>query len=73
MSAQKLATGDCEDVPVKLLHFYRIIEFVSIFSVIQESVQCKVCKRDMSFDEIEARGLGFNIAVKCNCGAQFVH
>lgn len=71
-SAQKLATTDCDDVPVKLTHFYRIIEFVSVFSAIQDIVQCKVCKRDMSFDETGTRGLGFKIAAKCNCGTRFI-
>jgi len=47
-SAQKLRTADCEEVPVKLTHVYRIIEFVSVFSALQDIVQCKFCKREMT-------------------------
>jgi len=71
-SAQKLAAG-VEDVPVKLTHFYRIIEFVSVFSAIQDIVQCKTCRRSMTFDESGSRGLGFKITAKCACGIRHIH
>jgi len=71
-SARKLASIDFEDVIVKLTHFYRIIEFVSVFSAIQNLVQCKTCKRDVSFNETGYRGLSFKITVKCACGTNYI-
>lgn len=71
-SARKLETASQEDVCVKLTHFYRIIEFVSVFAAISELAICKVCKRNLNFEESGTRGLGFKIAVKCACGTRFV-
>lgn len=59
-------------VCVKLTHFYRIIEFVSVFAAISELAICKVCKRNLNFEETGIHGLGFKIAVKCACGTRLI-
>jgi len=71
-TARKLTTADHEDVPVNLSHFYRVIEFISVFTAIQEIVICRTCKRGMKFEESGNRGLGFKIAVRCLCGIRFI-
>lgn len=71
-TARKLATADREDVPVNLSHFYRVIEFVSVFTAIQEIAICRTCKREMKFEESGNHGLGFKIAVRCLCGIRFI-
>jgi len=72
-SARKLDTASNEDVCLKLSHFYRIIEFVSVFAAIADLVICKVCKHNMSFEETGSRGLAFKIAVKCPCGTRLIN
>lgn len=71
-SARKLETASQEDVCVKLTHFYRIIEFITVFSAISELAICKICKKNLHFEETGTRGLGFKIAVKCACGTRLI-
>jgi len=59
-------------VCVKLTHFYRIIEFVSVFAAISELAICKVCKRNLNFEETGTRGLGFKIVIKCAYGTHLI-
>lgn len=71
-TANKILTAKADDV-VKLNHFYRIIEFVSVFAAIQEFVICRNCKNNTNFYETSPRGLGFKIAARCGCETRFIN
>lgn len=71
-SARKLASNDLLNVLVKLSHFYRIIEFVSVFLHCKRWFCAESAKKNITFHESGARGLGFKIAVKCACGTRFI-
>ena len=52
---------------------YRFIQFYSVFSAISTLVVCKNCKKDIKFNGASLRGLGFKIAVSCECGVSYVN
>lgn len=52
----------------RLAHFYRIIEFVSVFSALSEFLICKDCKQKVRLEETSHKSLGFKIIVLCTCG-----
>ncbi|XP_032676769.1 uncharacterized protein LOC116846694 [Odontomachus brunneus] len=67
-SNRKLADRSIEDVILSPLHFYRIIEFLTVFGALSDILCCKSCKQKVTFEESGHRGLGFNIVVTCACG-----
>lgn len=72
-TANKISTTKADDVVIKLNHFYRVIEFVSVFAAIQEFVICRNCKNNINFYETRPRGLGFKIAARCGSGTRFIN
>lgn len=65
-SARKLVTAG-EEVPTRPMHFYRIIEFISVFSALSNFSICKDCKKTITFNETSNQGLGFQIVAECAC------
>ncbi|KYQ56969.1 hypothetical protein ALC60_04084 [Trachymyrmex zeteki] len=66
-SSRKLADRSIE-VIVSPLHYYRIIEFLTVFGALSDILCCKSCKQKVNFEESGHRDLGFKIVVKCVCG-----
>ena len=71
-TAEKLARKDDDEIIINNTHGYRIIEFVSVFTAISNIVICKNCKSNVKFDEASPAGLGFKIAVTCQCDVSYV-
>ncbi|KAI4487118.1 hypothetical protein M0802_012032 [Mischocyttarus mexicanus] len=51
----------------------RQIQFVSVFSAISNLVMCKTCHKEITFNQASPRGLGFKIAVICECGNSYIN
>lgn len=66
-SARKLNSASANDIVVTPTHYYRIIEFVTVFGGIAEMLICRQCKQNVTFEESGHRGLGFKINIKCQC------
>ncbi|KAG8236461.1 hypothetical protein J437_LFUL016912 [Ladona fulva] len=71
VSARKIKTA-ADDIVVNLTHCYRIIEFFSVFSALSDISVCRKCKQKQTFGEVNNRGLGFKISVKCLCGTLLI-
>jgi len=67
-SSRKLSNTSGDDITVSPLHYYRIIEFLTVFGVLSDILCCKSCKQKVNFEESGHRGLGFKIVVLCVCG-----
>ena len=66
-SAKKLNMAN-EDFDINYDFSNRILNFVTVFSVISQHVKCKTCDSDIAFHERSSRGLGFKIVIACpNC------
>lgn len=72
-SAQKLRQTKDKDIKIEHSHGYRILQFAAVFSAITELVVCKNCQKDVKFNEASSRGLGFKIAVSCDCGVVYIN
>lgn len=72
-SARKLAAAHSDEIPVNHSHRYRIIEFVTVFSMLSELLCCKSCHGAVKFEESGQRGLGWKLVVSCKCGANIVN
>ncbi|KOC69640.1 hypothetical protein WH47_10751, partial [Habropoda laboriosa] len=72
-SAKKLLQSEDKNLDVDNSHTYRILHFVIVVSTISELVICKICKKDIKFTESSSRGLGFKIAVNCDCGVSYIN
>lgn len=55
-------TASSTDFTVNQTHYYRIIEFLTVFGAISNLVICRKCKQDVSFKESGIRGLGFKLS-----------
>jgi len=55
------------------IHCYRIIQFVSVFTVLSDLLICRECKQNVTFSEANYRGLGFKILLSCRCGRQEIN
>jgi len=72
-SAKKLKSSHAE-VPVNMMHSYRIINFLAIFSSLSKIVKCKTCDGNVSFSESSIRGLGFKLVINCgNCEPRYIN
>ncbi|XP_032675520.1 uncharacterized protein LOC116846148 [Odontomachus brunneus] len=69
-SARKIK-ATAADVIINFAH-YRIIEFLSMFSAISDISVCRKCKQKQIFGEVDNRGLGFKISVKCLCSTVLI-
>ncbi|XP_046608182.1 uncharacterized protein LOC124299203 [Neodiprion virginianus] len=47
--------------------------FVSVFSAISNLVVCKTCQKEITLNQASPRGLGFEIAVTCECGNSYIN
>jgi len=72
-SKKKLLTASSETLPVVQIHCYRIIQFVSVFTVLSDLLICRECKQNVTFSEANYRGLGFKILLSCRCGRQEIN
>ena len=63
VSSRKLVLSESEDVVVYAGHGYRIIGFLSIFSVLLEFLICRTCKTNVSFAQTENCGFPFKLVV----------
>jgi len=72
-AAEKLLRTEDDEIIVDQTHGYCFIEFFSVFSIISTLVVCKTCKKDIKFNQTSSRGLGFKIAVSCECGDSYVN
>ncbi|CAG5109337.1 Protein of unknown function [Cotesia congregata] len=66
-SAEKLLHNNDENIVIDPSHGYCILQFVSVFSAISNLVMCKTCHKEITFNQASPRGLGFKIAVICEC------
>ncbi|KYQ47031.1 hypothetical protein ALC60_13943 [Trachymyrmex zeteki] len=71
-SAKKLSTST-SDVIINPLHYYRIVDFLTVFGAIAEIVICRSCKGNVKFEECGHRGVGFKIIVSCRCGRREIN
>lgn len=52
---------------------YRILNFITVFTVISSLLKCKSCDGNVKFETASTRGLGFKIVVKCDsCADQMI-
>lgn len=74
-SAAKLKKSDDTsfDVHIDPTAGYSIIQFLLVFSALQQYVKCKVCNKDVSFTKYGQRGLGFKICVTCDCEEKYIN
>lgn len=73
-SSKKLKSTDAADIEIDASFGYRIINFVSVFSIISEAVKCKKCGGKVEFTEVSNRGLGFKIKLSCaSCEPTFAY
>lgn len=72
-SAKKLDSSTSENVTVNPLHFYRVIEFFTLFTALSDILICRNCKQNVKFEETGIRGLGFKLVVKCKCGSRHIN
>jgi len=63
-SAKKLKPGVTdEDRDIDEGLWYRLINFMAVFTTLSQMIVCKKCKGDVSFTETSKRGLGFRIVM----------
>lgn len=72
-SAEKLLQNKDENIVIDPTHGYCIIQFVSVFYAISNLVMCKTCKKNVTFNQASPRGLGFKVAVMCECGVSYIN
>lgn len=53
-------------------HGYRFVNFIPVFAAISQMVICRGCKKDVQFGETGNRGLGFKIAMTCDCDVKTI-
>lgn len=71
-SAKKLK-GSEKEIPIKVEHGYRIINFMAIFSTLSEILKCKTCDGNINFAESSVRGLGFKLIITCEkCEPRYI-
>lgn len=72
-SAEKLANKKTvDDIKISRVFDYCILNFFSVFSTISSNVICKICKKEVKFYQTTNRGLGFKIAIQCECDEKLI-
>jgi hypothetical protein len=66
-SAAKLKNSQDDEVIVNNNYGYCILEFFTVFTTLSTLILCSTCKKDIKFCRTAARGLGFKIALECEC------
>lgn len=72
-SAEKLRRTNDNKVSIDQTFGYCIVQFFAVFSGISDLVICRQCRKDVKFNQTSSRGLGFKIAVECECGVSYVN
>ena len=72
-AAEKLLHSEDDEIIIDQTHKYCFIEFFSVFSAISALVVCKICQKHIIFNQSSTRGLGFRIAMSCECGIAYVN
>ncbi|XP_074113794.1 uncharacterized protein LOC141536903 [Cotesia typhae] len=72
-SAEKLLQNNDNNVVIDPSHGYCILQFLSVFSAISNLVVCKTCQKKVTFNQASSRGLGFKIAIICECGNSYIN
>ncbi|KAK2579040.1 hypothetical protein KPH14_002833 [Odynerus spinipes] len=72
-STEKLSRPRDEEIIIDPSHGYRIIVFVSAFTVLSKLVICKECKKQIRFGETASYDLGFELLVQCKCGVNYIN
>lgn len=72
-TARKLSTATNKDLCITPAHFYRIVEFMTVFGTLSQFFICKTCIQAVQFKEAGHRGLGFKLVVECRCDQQFIN
>ncbi|XP_044583218.1 uncharacterized protein LOC123264134 [Cotesia glomerata] len=66
-SAAKFKNSGDEEVIINKNFGYCILEFYSVFQTLSTLIVCATCKEEIKFSQTAPRGLGFKIALQCNC------
>lgn len=72
-SAEKLFRSNDNEVVIDITHGYCILQFFTVFSALSNLLMCKTCKNSVTFNQASPRGLGFKIAVTCDCGTSYIN
>ncbi|XP_018403393.1 PREDICTED: uncharacterized protein LOC108780253 isoform X1 [Cyphomyrmex costatus] len=72
-SSKKITGSDDFDVVVIPTHVYSIINFNLVFSALSNILKCKICDGDVTFGKKDEQGLGFQLAIQCHCGDNFIN
>ncbi|XP_053995806.1 uncharacterized protein LOC128885665 [Hylaeus anthracinus] len=72
-SAKKLSSGSSSDIICNPLHYYRIVDFITVFGALAEMLICAQCKQKVKFEESGNRGFGFKLNVVCHCGRKEIN
>jgi len=62
-----------DQVTEDLEKYYRIIDFLLVFSTIATLVKCVKCDGKINFHSTKKKGLGFNIKVSCESCKQITN
>lgn len=66
-STAKLKNSQDEEVIINNNYGYCILECFSVFTTLSTLILCSTCKKEIKFSRAAARGLGFKIALQCEC------
>jgi len=72
-SAKKIKVIVEDQVTEDLEKYYRIIDFLLVFSTIATLVKCVKCDGKVNFHSTKKEGLGFNIKVSCESCKQITN
>lgn len=72
-SEKKLCSVSNDDIVYNLQHFYRIVEFVTVFGALTDLLICRKCKGNVKFEETGVRGFGFKFLILCACGRREIN
>lgn len=72
-SAKKIAGSDDFETPVSPSNVFTILNFTLVFSALSNILKCKKCNGDVKFAKKGEQGLGFELAVICQCGESFIY
>ncbi|XP_043504509.1 uncharacterized protein LOC122525653 [Polistes fuscatus] len=73
ISEDKLSKNEDEEIVIDPTHGYCILQFNSVFSAISNLVMCKTCGKNITFNQASPQGLGFKIAIICECGNSYIN
>lgn len=72
-SSQKLLRSGDEEIVIDPSQGYCFIHFLAVFTTVSSKMNCKTCEKNVTFNQTNPRGLGFKIAVLCECGVSYIN